>query len=110
MAARSFAGRNREPMVSARAGRRGPFAVAVMRRDASTVRAASRPLTTAPSIHPAPNDAMSPPANTSRPSGAIWPPASPLSQPGGGANHVPFEKGSATQSCPSLVTTSLSGR
>src|SRR4029079_4522995 len=76
----------------------------------STARAASRPLTTAPSIHPAPRDAMSPPANAHRPSGAICAPRSPVSQPGGGANHVPFENGSATQSCPSLVSTSPSGR
>ena len=62
----SCGGRSREPTVSARAGRRGPFSARRPRPSASTVRAASRPLTTAPSIHPAPNDAMSPPANTSR--------------------------------------------
>lgn len=45
---------------------------------------------------------MSPPANANRPSGAIWAPASPLSQPGGGANHVPWENGSLLQSWPWL--------
>ena len=72
-------------------------------------RAAMRPLTMAPAIHPPCSSAMSEPASSTRP-GRSCPAKSPsLSQPGLAASQVPFDQGSSTQLCASTASTRASG-